>query len=51
MNTIQNKVVNKSKEVKTNEKSKKDFLDFLEKNKKNLDTGFGAFHHNKHGNW
>jgi len=51
MNTNQIKVVNKSKEVKTNEKSKKEFLNFLDKNKQELNTGFGAFHTNNHGNW
>jgi len=28
-----------------------DFLHFLEQNKRELKTGFGAFHTNNHGNW
>ncbi len=38
-------------DVKIDNKSKKDFLDFLDENKKDLATGFGAFHTDNHGNW
>lgn len=37
--------------VKIDNKSKKDFLNFLDENKKDLSTGFGAFHTDNHGNW
>jgi hypothetical protein len=41
----------KEKIVKVDSQSKRDFLNFLEENKKDLNTGFGAFHTNGHSNW
>jgi len=41
----------KKEEVKVENKVKKDFLTFLEENKKDLSTGFGAFHTDSHSNW
>ena len=46
-----NKFNNKKNGVKLKERVRKDFLVFLEKNKKDLSTGFGAFHTDNHSNW
>ena len=49
--TVQKEDVKIDKDVKIDNKSKKDFLNFLDENKKDLATGFGAFHTDNHGNW
>jgi len=41
----------KATQVKLENKVKEDFLAFLDKNKKDLSTGFGAFHTDNHSNW
>ena len=41
----------KESQVKLKNKAKEDFLIFLEENKKDLSTGFGAFHTDNHKNW
>ena len=41
----------KKSQIKLEDKAKKDFLTFLNKNKKDLSTGFGAFHTDNHSNW
>jgi len=42
---------NNNSESKIRKDVKKDFLKFLEENKKDLSTGFGAFHTDNHSNW
>ena len=41
----------KEPKVKLKDKVKEDFLAFLNENKKELSTGFGAFHTDDHSNW
>lgn len=41
----------KESQTKIDHKAKEDFLVFLNKNKKDLSTGFGAFHTDNHANW
>jgi len=41
----------KESQVKLENKAKEDFLAFLNENKKDLSTGFGAFHTDNHSNW
>jgi len=41
----------KRSQVKLENKAKKDFLFFLNEHKKELSTGFGAFHTDDHSNW
>jgi len=37
--------------VNIDKKTKKEFLKFLDKNKKDLRTGFGSFHTDNHSMW
>jgi len=41
----------KESHVRLGNKAKEDFLAFLNENKKDLSTGFGAFHTDNHSNW
>ena len=41
----------KKSQVKIEKNAKEEFLFFLNKNKKDLSTGFGAFHTDNHSNW
>jgi len=41
----------KETQVRLKNKVKEDFLTFLDENKKDLSTGFGAFHTDDHSNW